>query len=132
MPGSRVLMAAWTEEELRLLGITRESVDDEAAVPVVCREPLAHHRLHQAVRDQAPVRDRAPDLSADLGVVLDIPAEDVPHADVLEVEFVGQPLGLRALSAALDAHDDVLVHRAQVVTAKRLGIQDWESIGGRS
>jgi len=43
-------------------------------------------------------------------VVLDVPAEDVADADVLELQAFGQQLGLGALPAALDAHDDVLAH----------------------
>ena len=40
----------------------------------------------------------------------DVPAEDVADADVDEVEVVGEQLGLRALAAALHAHDHVLAH----------------------
>ena len=45
-----------------------------------------------------------------LGVALDVPAEDVADADVHQVEVLREHLGLRALAAALHAHDDVLVH----------------------
>jgi hypothetical protein len=68
------------------------------------------HRGDQLVGDQLAGGHAAPDLGAQFGVVLDVPAEDVADADVLEIEAFGQQLGLGALAAALDAHDDVLVH----------------------
>src|SRR6516164_5642625 len=98
------------QEELGLPAIAREPVDDEAEVPVVPSEPVPDHRLHQVVSDQFPGRHGAPDLGAHLGVVLHVPAEDVPHTDVHEVQVSGQQLALRALAAALYAHDHVFAH----------------------
>ena len=40
----------------------------------------------------SPGRHDAPDLGAELGVVLHVPAEDVADADVHQVEVVGQQL----------------------------------------
>src|SRR5690242_17760022 len=70
------------QEELGLPRVPREPVDDEAEVPVVLGEPVPDHRLHQVVPDQFPGRHGAPDLGAQLGVVLHVPPEDIPHADV--------------------------------------------------
>src|SRR5678815_4147489 len=66
--------------------------------------------IRDSVRDQLAVGHAAADLGAQLGVVLDVPAEDVADADVFQVVGFGEELGLGAFPAALDAHDDVLVH----------------------
>jgi hypothetical protein len=71
--------------------------------------PVDHGR-DQVVGDQFAGGHAAPDLGAQLGVVLDVPAEDVADTDVLQIEASGQELGLGAFPAALDAHDDVLAH----------------------
>src|SRR5271166_628848 len=89
-----------------------EAVDDEAVVPVMLAEPLLHHGVDEVVADQQPRRHRAPDLRAELGVMLDVPPEDVPDRDVLQVEVPGEHLRVSSLAAALDAHDDVLPHAA--------------------
>ena len=73
-------------------------------------EPLFHHALDQVVTDQQPRRHRAPDLRAELGVVLDVPPEDIPDSDMLEVEVPGEHFRVSSLAAALDAHDDVFPH----------------------
>ena len=62
-------------------------------------EPVPDHRLHQVVPDQLPGRHDPAYLGAQLGVVLHVPPEDVPHADVHQVQVRGQHLGLRALAA---------------------------------
>src|SRR5580658_835104 len=98
------------QEELGLPPVPRKAVDDEAVVPVVIGQPAADHRLDQVVPDQLPRGHDPPDLGAHLGVVLHVPAEDVAHGDVHEVEVGGQQLALRAFSAALHAHDHVLAH----------------------
>src|ERR1700722_5916932 len=98
------------QEELGLPAVPREPVDDEAEVPVVLGEPVLDHRLDQVVADQFPGRHGAPDQGADLGVVLHVPAEDVSDADVHDVQVSGQQLALRALAAALHAHDHVFAH----------------------
>jgi hypothetical protein len=58
-------------------------------------QPPPDHLLDQVVRDQLTGGDDPSDLGAELGMVLDVPAEDVADADVLEVERPGQELGLR-------------------------------------
>src|SRR5579862_3541363 len=98
------------DEELGLPAVPREPVDDEAVVPVVPGQPVPDDRLHQVVPDQFPGRHDAAHLRAYLGVVLHVPAEDVSHADVHQVQVGRQHLALRALAAALDAHYDVLAH----------------------
>ena len=45
--------------------------------------------------------------------MLDVPAEDVTDAQVDEVEVAGEQRRLRALAAALHAHDHELAHGAQ-------------------
>jgi len=102
------------QEELRLAGVAGEPVDDEAVVPVVHRQPVAHHRLDQLVIDELAGGHDPADVSAELGVPLHVPAEEVPDAQVDEVEVVGQQPRLRALAAALDAHDDELAHGASL------------------
>ena len=73
--------------------------------------PVDHGR-DQVVGDKLAAGHAAPDLGAQLGVVLDVPAEDVADTDVFQLKGFGQELGLGALAAALDAHDDVLAHPA--------------------
>ena len=73
-------------------------------------EPLLHHALDEVVADQQSRRHRAPDLRAELGMVLDVPPEDIPDSDVLEVEVPGEHFRVSSLAAALDAHDDVFPH----------------------
>ena len=85
------------EEEAGLRPVAGEAVDDEAVVPVVVLQAPPDHLLDQVVADQLPGGDDPPDLGAQLGVVLDVPAEDVADVDVLQVEGVGQQLGLGAL-----------------------------------
>ena len=72
-------------------------------------KPVDHGR-DQVVGDQFAGGHAAPDLDAQLGVVLDVPAEDITDADVLQLKALGQELGVGAFPAALDAHDDVLAH----------------------
>ena len=70
------------QEELRLALVAREAVDDEAVVPVVLAQPYPHHALDEVVADQRSRRHGAPDLRADLGVILYVPPEDVADGDV--------------------------------------------------
>ena len=74
------------EEELGLAGVAREPVEHEPVVPVVHGEAVAHHRLDELVVDELPGRHDPADLGAELGVVLDVPAEHVTDAQVDEVE----------------------------------------------
>src|SRR5215475_11618634 len=100
------------EEELRLPAVAGEAVDHEPVVPVVLAQPLGGHRLRHVVADQFPGRHDAPDLGAELGVVLHVPAEDVADADMHQVQVGGEHARLGALAAALDAHDDEFAHTA--------------------
>jgi hypothetical protein len=100
------------QEKLRLVLVAREAVDDEAVVPVVLAEPLFHDAVDEVVADQQSRRHRAPDLRAELGMVLHVPTEDIPDSDVLEVEALGEHFRVSSLAAALDAHDDVFPHVA--------------------
>src|SRR5580693_9085349 len=109
------------QEELRLALVAREAVDDEAVVPVVLAEPLFHDTFDEVVTDQQSPRHRAPDLRAELGVVLHVPPEDIPDRDVLQVEAPGEHLGVRPLAAALDAHDDVFPHTATFARNRAAG-----------
>src|SRR5690606_32948414 len=98
------------QEELRLPAATRKAVDDESVVPVVHGQPVPDHRLHQVVIDQLTGVHDPPDLGAELGVVLDMPAQDVTDADLHQVQVAGEHGALGALAAPLDPHDDVLPH----------------------
>jgi hypothetical protein len=98
------------QEKAGLGLVAGEAVDDEAEVPVVLAQAPMDHRGDQVVRDQLAGGHAAPDLGAQLGAVLDVPAEDVTDTDVLQIEGLGQQLGLGPLPAALDTHDDVLAH----------------------
>src|SRR6202012_3352175 len=108
------------QEEQRLPPVAREPVDDEAVVPVVLGQPAPHHRLGHVVPDQVAFGHDPLDLGPHLGVVLHVPAEDVPHADVHEIEVTGQQLALRALTAALHAHDHVFAHGSTLAQAAGL------------
>jgi hypothetical protein len=59
---------------------------------VLAQAPV-DHGLDQVVGDQLAGGHAAPDLGAQLGVVLDAPAEDVADADVFQIEAFGQQLG---------------------------------------
>src|SRR5260370_37188808 len=109
------------QEELRLALVAREAVDDEAVVPVVLAEPLFHDAFDEVVADQHSRRHRAPDLRAELGVVLHVPPEDIPDSDVLEVEALGEHFRVSPLAAALDAHDDVFPHAATFARNRAAG-----------
>src|SRR6516165_10018797 len=98
------------QEELGLALVTREAVDDEAVIPVVLPEPYPDDALDEVVADQQSRRHRALDLRAEFRVMLNVPPEDVPHGDVLEVEVLGEHFGVSSLAAALYAHDDVFPH----------------------
>jgi hypothetical protein len=111
------------QEELRLALVAGEAVDDEAVVPVVLAEPLFHDAVDEVVADQQSRRHRAPDLRAELGVVLHVPPEDIPDSDVLEVEALGEHFRVSPLAAALDAHDDVFPHTATL--ARNRGAGSW-------
>src|SRR4030095_12536151 len=80
------------------------------------------HGLDEVVGDQLAGGHAASDLGAQLGVVLDVPAEDVADADVFQIEAFGQELGLGAFPAALDAHDDVLAHPVTCPRALELDV----------
>ncbi len=73
-------------------------------------EAVADDGLDQIVADQVAAGDDAFDLGAQFGMTLDVPAEYVAHADVDEIEVVGEYFRLRALPAALNTHDDELAH----------------------
>ncbi len=98
------------QEEFGLPGVTGETVDDETVVPVVTGEPVPDHRLDQVVTDQMAAGDDAFDLGAQFGMALHVPAKNVTHADMDEIKVVGEHFRLRALAAALHAHDDELAH----------------------
>src|ERR1700744_1816055 len=68
------------------------------------------HGLGHLVADQIAFGHDPADLSPELGVVLHVPAEDVPDADVHEIEVAREQLALRALAAALHPHDHVFAH----------------------
>jgi hypothetical protein len=84
------------------------------------------HGRNQVVGDQLAGGHAAPDLGAQLGVVLDVPAEDVADADVFELKGFGQELGVGAFPAALDAHDDVLAHPVTCLGAPELSVVSGE------
>jgi hypothetical protein len=109
------------QEELRLALVAREAVDDEAVIPVVLPEPYPHDALDEVVADQQSRRHRAPDLGAEFRVMLDVPPEDVPDCDVLEVEVLGEHFRVCPLAAALYAHDDVFPHAVTVARNRAAG-----------
>jgi hypothetical protein len=98
------------EEELGLPAIARKSIDDEPVVPVVLRQPFADHALDLFVRHEFTRRHGAAYLSAQLGVMLHMPAEDVTDADVYEIEVPGQQRALSPLATTLRPNDHVLLH----------------------
>src|SRR5690606_17227828 len=61
------------------------------------------------VHQFASVHD-PPDLGAELGVVLDVPAQDVTDTDLHQVEIAGEHGALGALATPLDPHDHVFPH----------------------
>jgi hypothetical protein len=98
------------QEEFGLGAVTRKAIENEAEIPVVLIQAGPDHFLDNTVRHQLSRRDEPLDARAELGMALDMPAEDIAHADVREVQLLLEQLGLSPLPAALDPHDDVLVH----------------------
>src|SRR6266704_852786 len=117
------------QEELCLPGAAREPVDDEAVVPVMVVQSLPDDCLDHVVADQPPAGNGAAHLRAELRVMLHVPPEDVADADVLEVEVVGEKLGLCALAAALDAHDHELAHGISSA-GWAVGLDSFEDLDG--
>ena len=118
------------EKELGLPRVAREAVDDEAVVPVVIVQPLAHDRLHQFVVDELADGHDSPYLGAELGVLVDVPPEDVANRDVDQIEVGGEQLGLGAFPTALDAHDHVLHHRVRAFHRFRGNLLSAQSMVG--
>jgi hypothetical protein len=73
-------------------------------------ESRSNYFSNQIVGHQLASSDVPPDTSGELSMPLDIPAKDISHANVDQVEVFLQKLGLGTLAASLYAHDDVLVH----------------------
>jgi hypothetical protein len=109
------------EEELRLGEIAREPVQHEAVVPIVPGEAFRYDLGHQVVAHHLALGNDAVDLGRQLGVVGDVPAEDVADGDVDEIVLVADQLGLGAFAASLDAHDDVLVHASRALLENPVG-----------
>lgn len=105
------------EEKLGLWHVPRESVEDKAEVPVVFVEPAANDLIDHFVADQPARSDQLLDVRTKLGVVLDVPAEDITDADMDQIEIFAQHSGLGSFAAALNAHDDVFVHAESALSA---------------
>ncbi len=73
------------QEKLGLVTVAREAVEDETVVPVVLIEALLDDLFDDVVRDQFARRNDALDARGELGMALNVPAEDVADADVDEV-----------------------------------------------
>jgi hypothetical protein len=57
-------------------------------------------------------------------VVLHVPPEDVTDADVLEIEVLGEHLGLSALATSLNPHDHEFAHDYSARRAAARG-REW-------
>jgi hypothetical protein len=90
-------------------------------VYTVTRTIIAGGGIVGLIADQQSRRHRAPDLRAELGVVLHVPPEDIPDSDVLEVEALGEHFRVSSLATALDAHDDVFPHAATLARNQAAG-----------
>ena len=83
--------------------------------PGVLREPVADHGVRHGVRDELALRRVLLRQAAQLGVALDVGAEDDARRDRGDVEPLGEPCRLGPLAGALGAHDD------QACVARRAG-----------
>ena len=71
---------------------------------------LMDNPFHNVVSDQVSGGDDSLNFGSELRMVLDVPAEDVAHADVNQIESTDQSRSLSSLATTLDTHDHVLVH----------------------
>jgi hypothetical protein len=118
------------QEERRLPLGAGEPVDDEAVVPVVHLEPLLHDLFDDVVADEGAGIDVTVDPGAKLGVVLQVPPEDVADFDVFQLVPGREATGLGPLPAPLDAHDDVLPHRL-MMTRRENPVPERGAVGAR-
>ena len=98
------------QEEFGLPAVARKTVEDEAKVPIVLVEPTADDLFDDVVRHQFAGSREPSNAGAQLGVALEVPTEDVADTDVNQVEILGQQFCLGSFAAALDTHDDELIH----------------------
>ena len=74
------------------------------------RQAVPDHCIDKLIGHQMPLGNGSLHLRTKLGVMLDVPSEDVTHTHVLKLEILRQQLGLGALTAALYTHNDELAH----------------------
>lgn len=125
------------QKEFGLGPCARKSIQDEAEIPVMLRQSATNDFFHGFVIHHLPGSDQAFDSSSQLGVRLDVPAEDIADADVDQVEIVFEAFGLGPLAATLSPHNDKLAHGAfqsvKLVRSKRVhdessGMARWRII----
>ena len=94
-------------QRLRLGGGAGEAVQDESAVMVEVFQAVLHHGLGDVVRHQFPVVDVGFCQPPEIGLGMDVVAEDITGGDVVQAEMPCQVLGLGALAGtrAAQQHD---------------------------
>src|SRR5262249_35770890 len=100
------------KEKHRLSAVAREAVKNESVVPVVQVEPGFDSFCDNFVWYQHPCVHDSLNLGSELGVVLDVPSENVTDRDVDEIVSLRQAAGLGAFAGAVGSHDHKLIHDA--------------------
>ena len=86
-----------------------------------------HHGFNKVVVNEVAGRHDALHLSAKLGVMLNVPPEDIADADVLEIQIGREQFRLGSLAAALDPHDHVLPRALPLSPTHARGFPSRES-----
>ena len=93
-------------ERLRLRCRPREAVEDEAVAGLLGVDPLGDHADDDLVGNQVAAVHVGLRVQADLGLVLDRGAEDVPGRVVGQAQVFVQKLALRALAGTGRTKED--------------------------
>ncbi len=103
------------KQKFRLGKTARETVQYKPVIPVMPPKAFFNHFGDQIVIHHLSGGNDAVYLGRDFRVIGDVPAELVADGNVNEVVGFAKDFGLGALAHALNAHDDVLVHKADKV-----------------
>ena len=92
-------------ESLDLGGVARIAIENPAVLGVVHGQTVLDDLVGQLVRHKLALVDVLERFDAELGLVLDVVAEDIAGGDRRDSVVLAQQSGLGALAYALRAHD---------------------------
>ena len=73
-------------------------------------KPLFNDFLHQFIRNKFTFNSKALDTGSKLGMGLNMPAKNIAHANMDQVEILGKHDRLGAFATTLHAGDNVFTH----------------------